>query len=181
MCKLLHSFGLLLRLCPGGPSCTVDAPCDKRRMLCITPTCLLKARKKTRAAQLMLLSLLIVSASADTKASPHAAFLKSKRFWITTALGSAAMFADFKTTQDLLGRPGAAEGNPLLGSRPSWGRQLALGVPMTFASSYTSYRLSKSKSHAERGFSWIIPAAGIALHTGAAIHNENLHQLAVVK
>jgi hypothetical protein len=50
------------------------------------------------------------------------------------------------------------EGNSwMYGRQPSWGRMLAVGIPLTAGIGYLSYRFKKSKSPTLRAVWWIMP------------------------
>ena len=123
---------------------------------------------RNKIVALSLLLMLAVPAHADTKP-----WFKSKRFWTTFSLQTAAMTADFVTTRQSLAR-GGVETNRIYGSHPSNARLYSIGVPLEFLVAYGSYAASQDKNKAIRQIGWILPSAVIGLHIRAAIHNTNV-------
>jgi len=120
------------------------------------------ARQAPRVTAVLLLVALTWSAAG---ARP---FYKDKKFWLGLAVDSAAMAADYKTSQDLFAR-GGTELNPIFGSRrPGSGRMVAIGLPLTAAVAFVGHRIGESK-HSKLW--WIPSALDGGDHVVLAIHN----------
>ena len=91
-----------------------------------------------------------------------------RKFILFTVFQFAASIADVESTQYGLSH-GAAEGNPLFGSRPSRAKLYSIALPVSAGVSFWSYRLKKAAPHS--GY-WMIPSLVTGTtHTGAAIYN----------
>lgn len=107
-------------------------------------------------------------------AEPKHHFWHSKKFWTAFAIDSAAMVADYGESQAAFAR-GAHETNPIFGSRrPSFARMSVIGIPFTFAYSYTSWRMSESRHRVLRD-AWLLPVTyDVGNHAYLAFGNTQL-------
>jgi len=92
-----------------------------------------------------------------------------KKFVFLATIHTAAMIADYETTQGCIARNSCYELNPIFGSRyPSRRRMYAIGGAITAASVYSAYSLKRKKKRY-----WFVPLlAGTAVHGYLAYRNS---------
>lgn len=92
-----------------------------------------------------------------------------RKFVFLAGIHTAAMIADYETTQNCLVRHTCRELNPIFGSRyPSRKRMYVIGGAIAAASTYGAYQLKKKKKRY-----WFVPlVAGAAVHGFLAYHNS---------
>ena len=96
-------------------------------------------------------------------------FWHSKRFWAAFSIDAAASIADYAESQRAFSM-GYREGDPLFGTgRPGLGHMTAVGLPLTFAISYASFRASQSQSKYVRALSPLPVAYDAANHVRWAV------------
>ena len=94
------------------------------------------------------------------------------KFWMITAIHAASMAYDIETTFYTLDRcPNCYEANPIMRPFVKRGRlaTYAFGMGIVTAQTWISYEMKKHTK-----FWWVIPAAGIGLHSYAGTHNLSL-------
>jgi hypothetical protein len=96
-------------------------------------------------------------------------FWHSKKFLAAFSIDAAASIADYAESQHAFSI-GYREGDPLFGTgRPGLGQMTAVGLPLTFAISYASFRASESQSKYVRAFAPLPVAYDVANHLRWAI------------
>jgi hypothetical protein len=125
------------------------------------------------AFQLVVVVCLCVLSGRTAAAQPRH-FWQSGRFWIPFALDTAAMFADYETSQQAFAR-GSHEMNPVFGTpRPSLGRMISIGEPGSFLYSYIGYRGSYSKHRAIRDMAYLPVIVDAGFHGFLAYQNTEV-------
>lgn len=89
---------------------------------------------------------------------------------LSRAYHAAAMFADLRTTDIGLSRPGVWERNPILGKHPSDLRLYATGVVGGMLVQYCARRL---RVRHPRAAVWMLVAVG-SVHAYLAVHNSRV-------
>jgi hypothetical protein len=103
------------------------------------------------------IALLLLSTPAAAQPKHHH-FWRSKKFWIAFTIDTGATLADFGEAQNAWA-VGSSENDPIFGTaRPGFGRMTAIGMPITFAVSYASFRMSGSRHRWARAL-WPLPVA----------------------
>ena len=119
----------------------------------------------------------LVSLSAPLQARPlsvhRSHWFNSKKFWSAFAVEEGAAQFDYSESEAAFTR-GAREGNPLFfSSRPTMVRFNLVGLPISFVSAYSSYKLSQSDGRMRKA--WFLPAAANAgMHIFGGVHDANL-------
>jgi hypothetical protein len=121
---------------------------------------------------IILAVLLVISPSCHAQQqAAHVRFYKSKTFWAMFSLTSAAMVADYATSQRAFAR-GAVEANPLFGGpKPSMLHMTAIGLPFQFGASYLGFKMSRSKRWIIRDLCWAAPLYEATGHSYNAVRN----------
>jgi hypothetical protein len=125
----------------------------------------------------LILVAMLISLSAPLQAqvvSVHRShWFNSKKFWSAFAMSQGAAEFDYSESQRAFNR-GAREGNPMFFSaRPTMAQMNLIGLPISFVSAYSSYKLSQSDGRMRK--TWFLPAAAnVGMHIFGGVHDSGI-------
>ena len=105
----------------------------------------------------------------SSSSKPGLATADGKFLFLASAY-TAALVADYETTQSCLARGACRELNPVFGSHPSRLRMYAIGGAISAGTIYGSYYLKKKRKR----YWWVPLVAGTVVHGYLAYRNSRL-------